>query len=1056
MRKWIVLGAVCVGLVPAAQAEPVAERITPENAAERLFGGTDADGGVGDWYLSNGVVEAVVDDVGPQPDLPAGVSGPVRQSEAAFSGGSLIDLGRVGADNDQLNQMFSVAGLSTSNFILYDSIRADTSEDTAMLSLEGRVLGFEPVLPDELRVVTEYAVSGDDPFVTIRSTITNSASLPAPMLGGFLDVFPWTVRAIVPFSPLPGLGFDHGELDLANPLNALEFPLYAAGPGNAGPGDGVMDPESGAVAGEVAYGILGMRTSIDQDGPEGEPPVQATVERLFGISNVQATALGNVPVAFFEGLLPGGVLSYERRLYVGTENHVASVTNHMLPELGARLGFATGTLSGDVDARDRTDVPASVVVTRTGGPPIANLPDGSPVTQFRTDASGRFQAIVVPAGTYRLAFRSVERDPVVVSDVVVEAGADTPVAVPPLTALAALELLLFERGRPLPGKVTLRGLDGTPDPQLGRDFEARTLRPGQPPEDLAPESFGSALAQGRFVYLPHGRARVELRPGRYELLASRGLEYGLDRRVVELAAGEQATVRLRVRRLVDTPDALSADFHIHSARSLDSSAAPGGRVASFAGEGVEVMVGTDHDFVLDYRPVIEELGLGAWITARVGTEVTTSVPNPPVFPDAAGHVNAWPLPVDATARRDGSIEDEFVAPNFLFSRLRRAGARVIQYNHPRAGVRGLGSIGLFNNIGCNRCANDVDRTCTLDADCPETPEPRQCTCVGYQPDRPLDQAPNDLLLDDDVTGASGVPNPDGLRNIDFDVMEIGNGLDPLDYQEVRSDWFSLLNQAHARTASGPVPFIPATGVSDSHRNTLESAGYFRTYVLGVGDDPARLDPAGFDARVRAGRMMATTGPYLELEVRDARGVRAGLGDTLAPDGNRVTLSLRVQASNWVPVPEVRVIGNGRVLASFDASSAPPVTAPPARPWARSPARVERFRHELALDLERDSWLLLEAGAPLGDPTPDPFADAIVPGYVPLAFTNPVFVDLDGDGFDPPGVERVADGVAAPAASAAWHAARRRREARERHEHLPLHRLRIPEGVFERIQEPPSP
>src|SRR5512134_1833877 len=100
--------ALALGLAPsAARAQLVAEQITLANAADRLFGGTDADGGVDDWYLSNGIVEAVIDDVGFQTDLmEIGVTPvPPKQSEAGFSGGSLIDLGLVGADSDQLAQM---------------------------------------------------------------------------------------------------------------------------------------------------------------------------------------------------------------------------------------------------------------------------------------------------------------------------------------------------------------------------------------------------------------------------------------------------------------------------------------------------------------------------------------------------------------------------------------------------------------------------------------------------------------------------------------------------------------------------------------------------------------------------------------------------------------------------------------------------------------------------------------------------------------------------------------------------------------------------------------
>jgi hypothetical protein len=90
----------------SAHAQFVAEEITEANADEHLFGGSDSDGGVGDWYLSNGVVEAIIDATGVQ-EVPAGVTPPPIQNEAAPTGGTLLDFGLVGADNDQLGQMTS-------------------------------------------------------------------------------------------------------------------------------------------------------------------------------------------------------------------------------------------------------------------------------------------------------------------------------------------------------------------------------------------------------------------------------------------------------------------------------------------------------------------------------------------------------------------------------------------------------------------------------------------------------------------------------------------------------------------------------------------------------------------------------------------------------------------------------------------------------------------------------------------------------------------------------------------------------------------------------------
>jgi len=88
------------------------------------------------------------------------------------------------------------------------------------------------------------------------------------------------------------------------------------------------------------------------------------------------------------------------------------------------------------------------------------------------------------------------------------------------------------------------------------------------------------------------------------------------------------------------------------------------------------------------------------------------------------------------------------------------------------------------------------------------------------------------------------------------------------------------------------------------------------------------------------------------------------------------------------VDEVRVLVNGEVVY----------------------ASVRR-EGELDLDLERDAFLTLEAGAPLdSDPAawvaahPGPYTEVVAPGFVAAAFANPIFVDVDGNGrFDPPGL-----------------------------------------------------
>jgi len=492
-----------------ALGQPVSQRIGSADGA-LLFGGGDAEGGVGDWYVSNGVIEAIIDDAGPAPDLvgilPAGTE-PAMQSSAAPTGGTLIDLGLVGADDDQLSQMFSVGGLSTENFLLFDSVSAPAP---GVVRASGKLL-LPPASPAGapcIDVATEYRALGTDRFLTVVTTATNGCAGTVP-LGGFLDAFIWTQRSLLPFSGGAGgggRGFNHPVLDFSNLAASLETPTFLAAPGVLTPDDGIVDPARARVSDEVAYGLLGVDVMIDRDGPGGPiEPATTPVDSMFGVSSNLVTALGNLPAGVLD---PGGTLAYTRRLYVGDRNDVRSVSNGMLTDLAARTGIALGTLSGDVDADDTADVQSNILVVRLGrcgdaspcrrnadcgsGPctdpvPTQGFGPGGAVTQIRTNPDGTFDGVVVPNGDYELTVSAPERDTIVREPVEV-LDTDTAVAIPSLSARGTLAFEVREkrRGKPLlPAKLVVQGLEGTPDPRFGHALQA-TLGG----EDLRPETFG--------------------------------------------------------------------------------------------------------------------------------------------------------------------------------------------------------------------------------------------------------------------------------------------------------------------------------------------------------------------------------------------------------------------------------------------------------------------------------------------------------------------------------------------------------------------------------------
>jgi hypothetical protein len=1056
--------AMVLGLVGSGMAgAQVAQRIGPGDTS-LLFGGADAEGGIGDWYLSNGVVQAIIDDAGVTPDLvgvlPPGQEPPI-QSEINPTGGTLIDLGRAGADGDELPQLFTVGGLATDKFFHYQTVSAPAP---GVVRATGK-LGLPPLsVPPAfcLDAVTDFAVAGSDPFLTMTTTVTNNCAGTHPELGSFLDAIIWTQRGIIPFSAgagVGGKGFDHNTLDLANPLAAVETPSFVGAPGMLRAEDGIMDPASGTLSQGLAYGLLPVRVEIDADGPGGAAPAVTPLNSLFGVSSTLTTAMGILPLGTVP---PGGTATYVRRVYVGGSPDVRAVGDAIIPELAARLGFETGSLAGDVDAADTPEVAASIVVTRLGvcagggacrvdgdcgqglcvdPTPVGGFGPGGAVTHVRTDPSGAFSGVVVPQGSYELRVSAPERDDLVVGPVAV-AGAQATVPIPAMSARGLVRFTVREKtkGRPLiPAKLVLKGAEGTADPRFHKDLSA-TLGGN----DLMPEIFGgtqrgpqgSARAQGNTVYTASGTGTIHVRPGVYDVYATRGPEYGVAHERVTVTADQPGEAELRLKRVIRTRDALAADFHVHSGRSLDSSAPLEDRVVSFAAEGVEVMVSTDHDKNLDYAPVIAGLGLGARIASIPGVEVTGSVPNPPVFPNSIGHINAWPMPVAGDARRDGAIDDEFVAPNWVFSRLRAQGGEgsVIQYNHPRAGISGITSIGIFNSIGCGRCANAIDTTCGSDDDCPAGGE---CGCVGFQPDRPLAMPPNDILLDRGILGPGSTPNPNGVRNLDFDVIEVANGAKIGDYVawlQMRADWFSLLSQN---------VFKPATGVSDSHFITVEHAGWSRTYVLGAGDDPAALDVAAFDANVKAGRMVVSAGPWIQAT---ARGVgKGGPGDTVVSKRGRVRLEIDVRSPAWIPVDEVRIVairGFGAAnleVRAFDATTKPRVKPVPAR--FESNGGTSRFKASVAVQYSGDYMLVVEAGPKLGSAPASPeIVNVVESGVVPLGFTNPIFVDVGGDGFALPAPSPLRTGVPTGRMTGVTRADRA--AAARRGEHFPLHGFRL--------------
>ena len=199
-------------------------------------------------------------------------------------------------------------------------------------------------------------------------------------------------------------------------------------------------------------------------------------------------------------------------------------------------------------------------------------------------------------------------------------------------------LVVDQAGRGVPAKVTVVG-------RYDRDFSDAQRRSGGVFDIQAGESYRYSdmlpdRVESQRVYIEatgyttaDGHVTIAVRPGEYTVYFSRGLEYDLTSTTVRVAPGNVASVQGQVTRVVDTGGWLSMDAHVHSENSVDSHMDLAERVRSAAGEGVEIAISTDHNFVSDWRPMVDHLDLRPWMTSFVGMEFTTL---------ESGHFNTYP------------------------------------------------------------------------------------------------------------------------------------------------------------------------------------------------------------------------------------------------------------------------------------------------------------------------------------------------------------------------------------------------------------------------------
>ncbi len=363
-----------------------------------------------------------------------------------------------------------------------------------------------------------------------------------------------------------------------------------------------------------------------------------------------------------------------------------------------------------------------------------------------------------------------------------------------------------------------------------------------------------------------GKLDLLLPPGGYEVFVTRGPEYSaypdtfpMAGQPVDLTAAA-GTVTATIAHVVDTTGWMSADLHVHAVASADSSVPNAARVASFAAEGVDVLVSTDHDYITDYAPVIAALGAQDQMASMIGCEVT---------PFDFGHQQAYPV-----TKGDGPTNGAFdwaggdgptLRLDQLYAGLKTAFPDVVvQMNHPR------GSGGSLTRL-------KIDTA----------------TGASHEKAETFRMEPNPAATAADTRLLSNA----------FDAIEVQNGIAP--NLGVMNDWMTFLSRGLVKTS---------TGVSDTHNQLTDVGGYGRTWVRVGVDKPSEFDAAKFAAAIKGHKAIASSGQFITLTAQKVSGgTPTGdvkqIGDTLSIDsaaGDTVELTVDVQAPEWMNFTSIEI------------------------------------------------------------------------------------------------------------------------------------------------------
>jgi hypothetical protein len=685
--------------------------------------------------------------------------------------------------------------------------------------------------------------------------------------------------------------------------------------------------------------------SYAAEAPSGPMTALFAAASSFGFTNPEVS--GVLPLAGENIAFAAGERAHLMRIHIGGNG-----LEGLRQAIARTDGSSTRTITGTVRNADGSPAEGVRVHAETAGT------EPSYLTRVISAADGTY-ALDVPGGQ-EVQLRAFRRGD----------GITARLAVGATTETADLQL-------PAKGTIRVVARDAVSQEPLPVRVQVLPAAEGfQPPENFGETRvpFDEVL---HVVFPSDGDVTLAAPLGINQVVVSRGYEYDIVNTEVNLTPVDpEAEVNANLSQVVDSTGVMCGDFHIHTHRSPDAPDSPEFKLRSAAGDGVELPVRTDHEFVAAFEPVVQTTGLGKWLYGLSSLELTTF---------SWGHFGVFPLEPDASLPNDGAIMwngvdeagmVEILAPVPVFNEARsRPGNPEVIIFHPRerpgsgGGFDSISGGAYFMGIG-TLAGIPVANTGGVDYD-PATDTIRRTD---------IDRA----TWWDTEFKAVEVFNDSSFEENRRNPERIHGGGDFSDVLGTVDDWFGLLNSSERDG-------VFAVGSSDSHSIMSGSpVGYPRTCLFLDEDDPQSLradpnTPQRIKNLVRAGRAVINGGIYITASASSGEGP----GQTVVGPGP-YTINITVQAPIWVRNVELIEMW---VSTAGDVTNTPIAINPD--PMLDNGA-VLRYSQPVPVPSGTD-WVIFHARGAY-DPTIENRAaqpqtlEPVHPGRLPFGVTNPIFFE----------------------------------------------------------------